>query len=733
MNGEHMSTLDTLGSPSRTRALYTGSELRPLIRPESVAVVGASRTGTGFGASAIVQLANSPFAGTVYAVNPRFATEPSPDGVIGVVSLHDIPGGADCVLIAVPAASVEATVETAAAAGCRSAIIFTAGFGETADGAAAQDRIREIAAASGMRIGGPNTAGLLNYRDSIPLTFLGDLKMELPCGDIGIVSQSAGLATHLGHRRHRGLGISYTMTTGNSVDVTALDYVNYLLDDDMTHVIMLALEGIDNSAALRDVGHRAYELRKPILVLKSGRTALGNHAAVSHTGSLTSNYEVFCTAAEDAGLLVFQTPEDLLDAAVIFSRWRGKRYRRGGVAILTTMGGPGVIAADAADDAGIALPTPSGSTAARLAELVPSFAAIGNPIDTTAFQSDEVLSQCLLALSEDPTYSVVLTLIATTTGAATAGRPAAIAAAARNAEIPIGGIWLSSWLEGPGSEILDRDDNVALVRSYASMFNAISAWMRWQERQLTAFQFPEANPVGLLDHDALSAVAVRLDSAPGSSTLDERDSRALLSLIGIAMPVAEMVTSPEAAERAAQAIGRPVVAKIVSQDIPHKAAVGGVILGLVDPGRVGAAYQSILTTVTRHRPQATLTGVLIAEMTTISAEFMCGAVRDPVFGPVVVCGAGGGAAEELGDVARCLTPITHESAVRTVKRLRAHHLLYRRNPEEAELLATGIGEVMVRLGELMSAEERIAEIDLNPLGLDARRRLVSLDALVVLR
>ncbi|MCX2931804.1 acetate--CoA ligase family protein [Mycobacterium sp. CVI_P3] len=728
-----MSTLGTFQPTSRGRALYTHDELRPLVRPASVAVVGASRTGSGFGASTVTQLVNSPFAGTVYVVNQRFATDPAPQGVVGVASLDHIPGGLDCVLIAVPAAAVEATVEAAAAVGCRSAVIFTAGFGETAYGAAAQDRIREIADASGMRIGGPNTAGILNYRDGIPLTFLGDLRMDLPSGDIGIVSQSAGLATHLGHRRHRGMGVSYTMTTGNSVDVTALDYVNFLLDDDMTNVIMLALEGVDNPAALRQAGRRAHELSKPILVLKSGRTTLGSNAAVSHTGSLTTSYEVFCTAAEDAGLLVFQTPEELLDAANMFSRWRNKRYRRGGVAILTTMGGPGVIAADAADDAGVALPTPTASTVARLGELVPSFAAVGNPIDTTAFQSDAVLGQCLLALAEDPSYSVVLTLVSTTTGAATAGRPAAIATAAGSTDVPIGGIWLSSWLEGPGSETLDRDENVALTRSYTSMFAGISAWTAWQERRLATVAVSDTSPVNLLDRDALSAVADRLGTVSATSTLDEQDSREVLSLIGIAMPIAEVVTSSDAAERVAQSIGRPVVAKIVSKDIPHKAEVGGVILGLADPAMAGDAYQTIMKTVASRRPDAALSGVMIAEMLSVKTEFMCGAVRDPVFGPVVVCGAGGGAAEELGDVARCVAPVTTDSALRAVRRLRAYQSFHRRDPEAAELLAAGVSETMVRLGELMNTEQRIVEVDLNPIGLDDRRRLVSLDALVVMR
>lgn len=729
-----MSDLDTCRPAARRRLLYTSAELAPMIRPESVAVVGASLSGAGFGASALTQLVKAPFAGALYSVNPRFATEPSPDGVLGVASLADIRGGVDCVLVAVPAAGVEATVDQAAAAGCRSAIIFTAGFSETADGADVEQRIGRIAATSGMRVGGPNTAGVLNYRDGIPLTFLGDLKLELPAGDIGIVSQSAGLATHLGHRRHRGMGVSFTMTTGNSVDVNALDYVNYLLDDEETQVIVLALEGIDNPAALRDVGYRAHELGKPILVLKSGRTALGSHAAVSHTGSLATGYEVFLTAANDAGLLMLQTPEELLDAAIMFSRWRKKSYRRGGVAILTTMGGPGVIAADAADDAGITLPAPSASTVARLGELVPNFAATGNPIDTTAFQSDEVLGRCLLALAEDPLYSVVLTLVATTTGPATAGRPAAIAAAARDTQIPVGGIWLSSWLEGPGSEVLDSDTNVATTRSYSSTFAGIAAFTAWHERRLAPARTGEtACADAVLGHETLRAVAARLDARVGSAALDEIASRELLSLAGIAMPEAEVVTSREGAERAAARSGRPVAAKVVSEHIPHKAAVGGVILGVQGPAAAGAAYDTIVETVARQRPDAAIMGVLIAEMTSVADEFMCGAIRDPVFGPVLICGAGGGAAEELGDVARCIAPVNRKSAMRAVQGLRAFQKLRKRSANDAELLATGISDVMVRLSELMNAEERIAEIDLNPLGLDAARRLISLDALVVLR
>ncbi len=717
------------GPSTTSRPLLGTHELTPLIRPRSVAVVGASSSGTGFGASALRQLRDADFQGALYSVHASFGRQSAPPGVTGIPSIADLPDPVDCVLVAVPAPAVAEVIEDTANANCRSAIIFTAGFSETAEGAKAEERIRDIAAASGMRLGGPNTAGILNYRDHIPLTFLSDLAMDLPVGDIGIVSQSAGIATHLGHRRHRGAGVSYTITTGNSADVNAFDYVNFLLEDELTRVVVLALEGVDNPSALHELGARSRAAGKPILVLKSGRTTKGSRAAVSHTGSLAGSFQVFQEAAEDAGMIVCASVEELLDSALLFSKWGGRSHRPGGVAVLTTMGGPGVLAADAADDHGVDLPEPSEETRARLGELVPAFAATTNPIDTTAFQSDNVLAECMLALAHDARYAAVIALVATTTGAATAGRPSAIARAAGAAGAPIAAVWLSSWLEAPGSEVLDRDPLVPLFRSSASCFAAIARWMRWHERIDRPDDTDTAAPRELapcLD-DALS----RLSAHPVGAVLDEVASRDVLDALGVPVPWAVFAADRPAAVAAAAMIARPVAVKVVSADIPHKAAVGGVALGVTGEDEVGATFDRVTESVRQRRPDADISGVIVAEMTSVADEFMCGVIRDAVFGVVTVCGAGGTGVEQIRDVARCVAPVTLAASRRAVRRLRRYQDLAARDAAAAAALEKGLAGIMVRLAALAEVDPRVAEIDINPVGL-SDGRVVALDALVVL-
>lgn len=723
-----------LARDSQLRPLYAASELTSLIRPQSVAIVGASATGNGFGSAAVRELSAAGFDGPLYAVNPRLQPGATLLSAQCLPSLDDLPQPVDCVLVAVPANQVVPVVEQAVGRGCRSAIIFSAGFSEAAGGdVEAETALARIASTSGIRIGGPNTAGTLNYRDRLPLTFVSDLRMDLPSGNLAIVSQSAGIATHLGHVRHRGAGISYTITTGNSVDVNALDYVNFLLDDDATDVVALALEGIDNPAALRVLGERAHRERKPILMIKSGRTAQGSRAAISHTGSLAGSYEVFCTAASEAGLAVCTSIEELIETALMFAKWAGKPYRAGGAAVLTTMGGPGVLAADAAEDHSVDLPPPSPSTGERLRELMPSFAATGNPVDTTAFQSDEVLSKSLAVLADDESYSAVVMLVATTTGATTAGRPTAIAGAARDAKIPMCAVWLSSWLEGPGSEVLDASPDLPVFRSEDRCFRAIRRWQQWHTR--LAEDLPRDHGAGTTAPDVSARIAHALETTWNEDrgvTLDERTSVRLLQELAIRFPAARLATTAEEAAVAATDLGGVVVAKVVSPDIPHKARLGGVMTDLRNPGAAAAAFESILTSVRGQCPDARIDGVLIAEMLPARDEFMCGMVRDPVFGPVVVCGAGGSAVEETGDVARCLVPVTPRRALDAVRSLRVYQRLLRADPDAARCAEEGLARVMAALGQLALAEPRVEEVDLNPMVAHGSE-VVALDALIVLR
>ncbi|GAA4546352.1 acetate--CoA ligase family protein [Pseudonocardia xishanensis] len=713
---------------SRPR-LYAPADLEPLLRPASVAVVGASQTAENFGTLALRTLTAAGVR--AHAVHPRAAG--TLHGVPVVPRLVDVPGGVDCVLVAVPAAAVEGVVEDAVAAGCRGMIIFSAGFGESGvDGLAAQQRILATARLGGLRIGGPNTAGVLNYRDRVPLTFVSDLALDLPVGRIGIVSQSGGIATHLGHVRHRGIGMSYTITTGNSVDVTALDYTRFLLDDDGTDVVALALEGVADAAAFAELGAASLAAGKPVVVLKTGRTAAGGRAAVSHTGSLAGDHRVFLAAAEQAGLQVVTTIEDLIETVTMYAKWAGRVRRPGGVGVVTTMGGHGVLTADAAAENGVELPAPRPATLERLGALLPAFAAVGNPIDTTAAPPDPVLTDVVTAVGEDPGYAATVVLTATMTGPSTAGRPAAVAAAADRLDTPLAAVWLSSWAEGPGTEVLDAAPTLPLFRSATRCMRAVAAWQRWN-RRLDERGAAPAEAAGELSAAAAARLQELVAAEPaGRTTLDEVRSQAFLQAAGLAVPRARVVCSAEEAVAAAAEIGHPVVAKIVSDDVPHKAAVGGVAVGLADGAAVAAAYRRIVASVSAARPEARLAGVLVAEAVPAGTELMVGLVRDPVFGPVVVAGAGGGAVELIDDVTHVVGRPGPARLRAAVERLRTVRRAADRDPIAAERLVTVLVEVVDRIGALAAAVPELCELDVNPLVVGPDGRAVALDGLAVL-
>jgi acetate---CoA ligase (ADP-forming) len=713
------------------RALYSASQLRPLIRPHTIAVVGVSESKDGFGNRALKNLLAADLSERLVAVNPRATAGLRLFGVRTVARLDQIDGAVDCVLVAVPAAACEDVVEQAARSGCRSAIVFSSGFAETSpQGRMTQERMAQTAREHGMLLSGPNTAGVMNYRDGLALTFMSDLAMQLPTGKIAIVSQSAGIATHLGHVRHRGLGVSYALTAGNSSDVTALDYVNFALADEQTQVVALAVEAISSGADFAAIGAHSIMARKPVVMLKAGRTGVGSQAAVSHTGSLTSDYETILAAAAQAGVIVVDSPEQLIDTVAMFAKWSSYTYQGGGTAVVTTMGGAGVIAADAAGDAGVQLPLPAAATVERLNRIVPEFAATANPVDTAASPTDADLAEVIVTLSGDPSFAAVTVLTATTAGPSTAERPQMIANTADRLDKPLCSVWLSSWQEMPGTEILDGHPTIAVFRSSRRCFTAMRAWMDWHRRLDEPHSAAPTSLTGLPDP---AVIRRRLAGYVGvSGTLDEASSRDFLQAAHIHVPAAAVVSSAAQAAAAARDIGFSVVAKVVSADLPHKAAARGVVLAIDSAEQAADAYERIVAGVATAAPDARIDGVLIAKSYVTDTELMAGFVRDPVFGPVFLCGAGGSAAEQRRDVARLVFPFSQEHLTKAVTSLRVHRAIQQKTPRAAQRCATALTAVVWQLSQLAQAMPEVSEIDINPLVVPGDGEPVALDALVVL-
>lgn len=714
------------------RPLYDPAQLRPLVRPQSIAVVGASVDPAKAGSRVLTELDKAGYVGARFAVSTKVRPGSSLHGATVVSSISELPEAVDCVVVGIPAADVERVVGDIAERGCRSAIVFSSGYGEVSDGGRQNEqRLAEIARDSGVVLSGPNSAGIINYRDRIPLTFISDLHMDLPSGNMAVVAQSGGFATHLAHCRNRGARFSYAMTAGNSVDVNALDYAGFMIDDDATEVVMLVLEGIKNARALIELGARSRAVGKPVLILKVGRSEEGRRAALSHTGSLAGSYEVFEAAAREAGLQTFDDLEELLETASLFAKWHGRPVSlTDSVAVVATMGGPAVLAADAASKVGLDLPEPSAAALERIRKVTPAFAAVQNPVDVTAsFGGVDALEEALVALADDEQYAAVVSVFATTTGETTAKRPHVHNLATERARAPIAAVWISSWREGPGSEILDESPTVPIFRSAQRCFAAIRRWLDWHRVDLVERASVREDSI---DPVELRRVLQELKGiSSGLLSLDEADSRRVLSHIGIDSAKARVVATAEEIGDAASAIGFPVVVKAVCADLPHKKAADAVRLNVASAEDAIAAGKDIAASVQVFRPGLVLDGFLVSEMVRADHEFMCGLINDNTFGPTVVCAAGGSDVELIRDAARCLAPTTVASARRAVRTLSIVQRIEREDPSRAEQVVEAIAFTMCAVGDLAGFPE-VAEVDVNPIVVDERGAIIALDALVVL-
>ena len=457
---------------------YDRWQLARLIAPASIAVVGASERQGALGQRTMANLAQ--FGGRLLPVNPRVH---SVAGRTAYASLAALPEPPDCVVIALPSAEVEATLLQAASAGAGSAIIFASGFAETGspEGRARQQRISEIAATSGMRVVGPNTAGLANFVSGAHAGF-----PEFPhafvrrAGAIAIASQSGALGLALAQAAEHGASITHVLTAGNSADVDVADYVSYLAEEPDAGAIALAFEGLAEPERLAVAARRARDANKAVVAFKLARSEAGREAALSHTGceaGAATEYEALFRAA---GIVEVSGIERLVETASFFAKAARLRVSAPGhvrVAILSSSGGTGIIAADTASDCGVALPQPQGATLAALRDTIPSFGAARNPCDATAqaTSNPESLGRCAEALLGDPGFDALV-------------MPVGRASLSSQFEIlsdtglrhgkPVCLVWVSQWLEGPGAREAEQLPGLSLFRSMGSCFAALAAWGR---------------------------------------------------------------------------------------------------------------------------------------------------------------------------------------------------------------------------------------------------------------
>ncbi|QHE84188.1 acetate--CoA ligase family protein [Hydrogenophaga sp. BPS33] len=703
------------------KPVHRRADLQRLLSPSSVAIVGASPTPNSFGERALRHLEG--FAGRIHLVNAKYPRIGDRDCHPSLKALPEVP---DCVLITVGRESVEAVVRECAALGVGGAVIFASGYAETGkpERAAQQETLGRIARDSGLRLIGPNCIGLINYLQQMCLSFNPPQVLRATTAHrIGLVSQSGALAFSLAQAAERGVCFSHVLSAGNSCDVDVADQVAFLAEEPECKAIACVFEGLADPIRLLEAARRATANGKPVVVFKLATGESGAAAAMSHTGSLAGSTATYRAAFEHAGVVWVDDVDALIDTTVFMAK--AGTPGNGGLVVVATSGGAGVMAADKADLHGVALPQPSDATRAVLEQHIPDFGSSRNPCDLTAqvIANGQSLEACADALMAEPAFDVLLLPHVIAYDFATPRIRIAGQVARRHGKIACN-VWVSEFMGGPGMLETETDPNVALFRSMDHCMAAIAAWKR--RATYLALAAPGArSPVAQADR---SSVTRELDGCTGT-TVTEGPAKRMLAAYGIPMVQDALVQSAAEAVAAAGRCGYPVVLKVESVDIPHKTDAGVVRLNLRDAAAVETAFAHILQAAQRVQPSPRIAGVLVQPMAQPGLEILVGARRDPMFGPLVVVGLGGVMVELVKDTQLALAPVNHAQALHMLGQLRTRQALdgFRGLPPvDRDKLADAI----VRISHFVHDQaEHVAELDVNPLICNADG-VLAVDALI---
>lgn len=701
-----------------------GAGMEAFFLAKRIAVIGASSDASKIGGRPVHLLRKHGYGGDIYPINPN-AVEVQ--GLRAYPRLADTPQAPDLAIVAVPAAMAVQAVRECADRGVQAVVVLSSGFAEAGpQGAAWQTEMRTLAQRHRMRLLGPNCLGTLGVAERAIGSFSVALEDHFPQpGAIGIVSQSGNIGSYtLQLLVRRGAGISRMITTGNEAEVDLADGIAALARDPATNVILCCMETCRDGDRLRQALAIARDHRTPVIVLKIGATEQGQAAAASHTGALAASDAVIDAVFRRHGALRVRSHEDLVEIGLAVSQLLpGRLPVKPAVTLVAASGGFGIMMADAMSVAGLAMPPLAQATRERIRAALPG-AMPNNPVDASAQLSSrpEILFEVLSALQEDPGESTSVLFLSLALYSARLRDIYLEALARLRAAYPERPLVIIS--SGP-------TDAVAQIQALGiPVFSSIDAAARGIDAlvRLADLQDGEGPPAPT-DQADTADTAARL---PENAFRDEHAAKQVLIAAGFDVPREWRAHDADAAVRAAESIGYPVVLKIVSEDLPHKTEAGGVALNLNDAMAVRAAYARILASVASHSPHARLDGMLVAPMLRGGIELIAGISRDPVFGPVVMVGMGGIYAEVLRDVALQLAPVSEEQAQAMIRSLRLYPLLDgARGQAPADVEAAA--RTVARLSDFACRHrDQVAEIDLNPILVRPRGQGVAiLDALIV--
>jgi len=699
--------------------------LKSLFSPSSIAVIGASDRANSVGMKVFKNLIHGKFDGKLYPVNPKHKEV---QGYPCFPSVKDIKEPIDLAVITTPAKTVPNIISECGEKGIPNAIIISAGFSETGtEGKKLEESLIENAKRHNLHFIGPNCLGMMNPHNKMNVTF--DNNFALP-GPIALVSQSGALCSGiLDWAVKKEIGFSAIVSLGNSPDLDFGDILDYLALDQNTQSILLYIEGVHDARRFLS-GLRAASRMKPVIAIKAGRRPQGSRAALSHTGALIGDDDVFDVALRRAGAVRVMTIEELFLAAEIlasdYNRVKGNR-----LAIITNGGGAGVMAADYASDLNIVLPSLDEKLTSQLNQVLPANWSHQNPVDIIGDATPERYHATLDILSKDENVDGLLTILIPVSMAHPSKVAKQVIQDAKQSDKPILACWMGekhvklSWKLFEKNKIPYFDTPEKAVRAFSYLAD-------YQFNQQLLLQVPEA--ISRQPTPDITKARAIIDSAlaENRTVLTALESKAILK--AFAIPVSETIpaNNKDEAISAAEKVGFPLAMKINSPDITHKQDVGGVQLNIINQEGVKDAFDHIIQNAKKNAPQAKIFGVTLERMMNNpnDRELLIGVVHDKVFGPVISFGAGGSLVEIMKDRALALPPLNQFIAEQLIQRTRISKMLgafRNRQPVNLDTIIT----ILLRVSEMVCELPFIQEMDINPLIINENEAIV-VDARIII-
>jgi acetate---CoA ligase (ADP-forming) len=697
--------------------------LDSLFAPDSIALIGASRDLEKIPGRLLSMLRKNEFPGKIFPINPNYGDI---DGLKCYPAIADVGQPIDLAIVIIPARAVLGALEQCAAAGVKNAVIISSGFAEEGgDSAAMQDAIVALAKDTGMRISGPNAEGFYSQVQRVAATFSPtvDVKPDAPplvatIRRIGIVAQSGGIGFAIYHRaKALGIALSYVISAGNESDLGAGEFFEFMVQDASTDVILLFIEGIRDVDKFLVAARRAAEIGKPVIVTKVGRSGAGERAAASHTASMAGWSAAYDAVFAKYGFIVSNDLDEAVTIAAVLTTNPMPKGDR--VAVLTVSGGAGIWGADTVAMQGLQVPELSQSIQTEIRKLLPSYGAAGNPIDVTAqgvHSGGLQRSIDLLDVSDEVDAILVVLSLSSDTRMPFKQAELKPVLSAQNKPIVFYSYTLPSHFA-----------RTELAASGAVVLSGLTHAGVAMRQMVQRAKFRLAPPA-----ESAASPPPDLSAHLKSATLSEFDSKSLLRDAGVALPDEVLVSNRGELDAAIARAGFPLVMKIQSRDIPHKSEAGGVRVNIASKGEAFAAYQALLESAGRHRPDAAIQGVLVGPMAKKGVEIIVGTLLDATFGPMIMVGLGGITTELFKDVIYRPAPVSAAEASAMLAELKAAPLLngFRGTAKtDIPALSQLIAQISMLAAQFVN---EISEIEINPVLVHPQGQGVTIvDALVV--